>query len=191
MNEVNESVSSWNHRIDAVSEQTEHILADFKSGEINKKPSPDKWSIGEVLHHLITVNESYFESIRQIRAGQQNLPFGARIPFLVKVFGNSILKSVKPENLRKTKTFPVWAPDASQCDESIINRFTRNQWKLKEQIEGSIDLMEKDTIISSPASRLIVYKLQMAFEIIITHEERHLLQILELTNWLNERKAAS
>ena len=47
-------------------------------------------------------------------------------------------------------------------------------------IENSRDLVEKGTIISSPANKNIGYKLETAFEIIVTHEQRHFEQSKEV-----------
>jgi len=47
-------------------------------------------------------------------------------------------------------------------------------------IAGCSDLLDKGTIISSPANKNIVYKLEMAFDIITTHEQRHFEQAKEV-----------
>jgi len=47
-------------------------------------------------------------------------------------------------------------------------------------IENSKDLVEKGTVISSPANKNIVYKLEKAFEILLTHERRHFEQSKEI-----------
>ena len=53
---------------------------------------------------------------------------------------------------------------------------TAHEWfapELKKRIENSRDLVEREIIISSPANKNIVYKLETAFDIIVTHEKRH------------------
>ena len=47
-------------------------------------------------------------------------------------------------------------------------------------VRGCKDLLEKGTVISSPANKNIVYKLENAFDIITTHEQRHLEQAREV-----------
>jgi hypothetical protein len=50
---------------------------------------------------------------------------------------------------------------------------------------NSQDLVDKGTIISSPANKIIVYKLEIAFDIIVAHEKRHLEQAREVLQILN------
>lgn len=83
------------------------------------------------------------------------------------------------------KTFPVWEPTISQVNDDILQRFEKHQNELKRQIETSKELVEKGTIISSPANRNIVYKLETAFDIIVSHEQRHLEQASEILYNLN------
>ena len=82
------------------------------------------------------------------------------------------------------KTFPIWEPTASQIRTDIIQHFEKHQSELKRQIEASKLLIEKGTIISSPANRIIVYKLETAFDIIVSHEQRHLAQAKEVLRLL-------
>lgn len=51
---------------------------------------------------------------------------------------------------------------------------------LKQKIEDAKELIENGTIIASPANRNIVYKLETAFDIIISHEQRQLEQAKEI-----------
>ena len=64
----------------------------------------------------------------------------------------------------------------SNVDENILDRFNSHQEKFKEEIRKSADLIDKQVVISSPANKWIVYKLETAFDIIILHEKRHLKQ---------------
>ena len=51
---------------------------------------------------------------------------------------------------------------------------------LKERIISAESFLHSGVIISSPANKNIVYKLEQAFEIIVTHEERHLNQAIAI-----------
>jgi len=52
--------------------------------------------------------------------------------------------------------------------------------KRNKMIAGRWRLIEKQPIISSPANRIIVYKLETAFGIMVAHEKRHLGQEKEV-----------
>ena len=72
----------------------------------------------------------------------------------------------------------------------ILDRFKEHQSDLKKIIENSKDLVEKGRIISSPANKNIIYKLEIAFEIIVTHEKRHFEQSKEVLR-LMKKEASS
>jgi hypothetical protein len=49
-------------------------------------------------------------------------------------------------------------------------------------MEDDGEFVERDVVISSPANRNIVYKLKTAFDIIMSHEQRHFEQAKEVLN---------
>lgn len=169
----------WLRQIDQTTQKAEEAFASLRPEELNWKPSTDKWSIAQCLDHLIVTNESYWPVVQQVRAGTYRAPWHARFGFLTRFFGNIVLGSVQPDRRRKMKTFPIWEPAQSDLPGDIVTRFVSHQKELKDLIRGSEDLLAKGTVISSPANRIIVYKLATAFDIIVTHEERHLQQALE------------
>ena len=92
---------------------------------------------------------------------------------MVSFFWKRVLEAVQSDRKKKTKTFPIWEPSSGQILKGILERFKKHQSELKKRIENSRDLVEREIIISSPANKNIVYKLETAFYIIVTHEKRH------------------
>jgi bifunctional N-acetylglucosamine-1-phosphate-uridyltransferase/glucosamine-1-phosphate-acetyltransferase GlmU-like protein len=78
------------------------------------------------------------------------------------------------------KTFPIWEPTTSNVIGDILNRFQIHQNELIQKIEEAKGLVEKGVVISSPANKNILYKLETAFDIIVSHEQRHIEQSKEL-----------
>ena len=91
-----------------------------------------------------------------------------------------ILKSVHPGREKKIKTFPIWEPADSEFSDDLLLKFEAHQEELKQAIIKSEKLIASGAVIASPANTNIVYKLETAFEIIVTHEERHLSQTQEI-----------
>jgi hypothetical protein len=99
---------------------------------------------------------------------------------MVSFLGKTVLNAVQPDRKKKMKTFPIWEPTTSNVIGDILNRFQNHQNELIQKIEGSQGLVEKGVVISSPANKNIVYKLETAFDIIVSHEQRHLEQAKEV-----------
>jgi hypothetical protein len=173
--------------INVYSDQIDKITSDFTATfggltqeQLNWKPDSKTWSIAQNIDHLMVLNQTYFPIIQSIRENKFMLPFIGKIPFLVNFLGKMILSSVQPDRRRKVKTFSIWEPKSSNIDGDILERFRDHQEKLKKLIVDNSDLIEKGVVISSPANKNIVYRLDKAFEIIITHEMRHFEQAKEV-----------
>lgn len=169
----------WNDTVDIITNNFLHEFGTLNSEQLNLKPDSDTWSIAQNIDHLIVINESYYPVIQAVRDKSFMLPFIGKVGFFVNFFGRFILKSVQPDRKRKMKTFPIWQPAQSDILFDILKKFHAHQKELKKLISDCEDLLQAGTVISSPANKNIVYKLETAFDIIVAHEERHFEQAKE------------
>lgn len=174
------NVQHWLSKIDETTNSFQHAFGLLTESELNWKPNTKTWSVAQNIHHLITINETYYPVVKRVRDGSQKLPWIASVKFMVRFFGNFILDSIEPTRKRKMKTFTLWEPSHSNISGDIVQQFIQHQNELKNLIQSSTDLLDKDVVISSPANRNIVYTLARAFDIITTHEVRHFNQAVEV-----------
>jgi hypothetical protein len=172
----------WITRIDRITEDFKNDFGSLTAEQLNWKQHAGSWSIAQNVHHLMVINESYYPAIKEIRANTYTVPWIGRIGFMRRFFARVILNSVQPDRKRKMKTFPLWEPSVSAIDADILHRFEAHQEVLKKLITDSHDLLERGVVLSSPANKNIVYTLADAFEIMVTHEARHLEQAREVYN---------
>jgi hypothetical protein len=99
---------------------------------------------------------------------------------MVSFLGKIVLNGVQPDRKKRMKTFPIWEPNTSNVIGDILSRFQNHQNELIQKIEAAKELVEKGVVISSPANKNIVYKLETAFDIIVSHEQRHFEQAKEI-----------
>ena len=170
----------WINEIDRLTSDFKTTFSELSTEELNWKENELKWCIAQNIEHLICINESYYPVIESIRKEEYKRPLLGKIGFVVNLFGRMILKSVQADRKKKMKTFPIWEPRKSNIADDILTRFEVHQDELKQMIINSQDLLKKDIVISSPANVNIVYKLNVAWDIIIAHEQRHLLQAKEV-----------
>ena len=171
--------TKWTKQIDEVTEAFENEFGKLPFDIIFSKPAADVWSVGENISHIIRINESYYPILDALQQGIYNPAWTSKIGFLVRFFGEQILKSVNPDRTRKMKTFPLWEPDVSEQDAEIFTRFRQHQEELKRRIQACSVFLDEGAIIHSPANKFLVYKLETAFDIIVTHEKRHYEQSAE------------
>lgn len=177
----------WTKQIDEVTENFVNAFGKMNVQQLNWKPNGQTWSIGQILDHLTVINRSYYPVLKEVKTGVYQPPFMARWNFMVSFLGKMILNSVQPDRKRKTKTFPIWEPTQSEVPPDILTRFVQEQDELKKVIQGSYSLLDAGTVISSPANRNIVYKLETAFDIMVAHERRHFNQAKEIEMMMNPK----
>lgn len=173
-------IKTLEKEINEISLSLVNEFGNLSEEELNWKPNSTTWSIAQNIDHIIAVNKTYWPIIEQVKNGTYQIPFLGKISLLTSFFGKFILNSVQPDRKTKIKTFKIWEPSTSTINKEIINDFKIHQEELIKLIVSSEDLLAKNTIISSPVNRNIVYSLEKAFEIIISHEKRHLNQAKEV-----------
>ncbi len=179
------------HRIDQITAAFTDTFGNLTAEELNWKPGSDSWSIAQNIAHLIIVNESYFPMIKRLQEGSYRPPWVGTFDVVTRFFGKLLLKSVKPDRKRKTKTLAIWNPESSKISGDILARFAEHQQALKQTIAACQPLTRKGAVISSPANKIIVYKLDTAFDIMITHEQRHFEQAKEVLALIEKNAATS
>ncbi|MCB9234913.1 MAG: DinB family protein [Bacteroidia bacterium] len=174
------NTDKWTRGLDEVTALFQEKFGHLSAGQLNFKPDPQTWSIAQNLDHLMVINQTYFPVMEALHKGTYEVPFMGKIGFMVKFMGNMILKGVNPDRQRKMRTFPIWEPSQSDIPGDILERFAAHQQQMKNLIEQASGLLDKGVVIASPASSKIVYKLETAFDIILTHEKRHFVQACEV-----------
>ena len=177
---MKDRINRWLERLDNQSERVKALFGNLNDAELEKKISPKEWSIAQNLKHLMVVNNSYFPTIESVRSGKPKLNFLSKFSFMRGVFGKLILDSVQPDRKRKMQTFPVWEPKELTIENNVVEEFLKHQEKIKQLIADSEDLLLSSAFLPSPANRNIAYSLEDAFEIIVTHGERHINQAAEI-----------
>ena len=172
--------SNWISSLDSHTQNFQETFGALSEDQLNWKPDPNTWSVAQNIDHLITINRTYFPVVASLHQGTYKLSLMGKVGFIAPVMGKMVLNAVGPDRKRKTKTFPIWEPQSSKIGGDILERFASHQEELKQMIEGATDLLDRGVIISSPANKNIVYSLESGFDIIVSHEERHLVQAKEV-----------
>ncbi len=178
---------NWTTEIDILTSSFEKEFGHLTEKELNWKPNSTTWSIAQNIEHLIIINQTYFPILADLKASRYKVSWLGKFNFFVSFFGKFVLDAVKPDRKKKIKTFDIWQPATSNIVGNILERFKRHQTELKNEIEGSKTLLERKVVIASPANKNIVYRLETAFDIMVTHEQRHFEQAKEVLAMLQKQ----
>jgi hypothetical protein len=156
-----------------------HVKARFgplSAAQLNWKPAPDRWSVGQCLDHLLTADGAYFPTFDTVRAGRYRKTLWQRMPVLPTFFGRMLLKAIDPANTRKSKAPAIFKPASSDVDTGVVRRFGEQQATLVGYLEAGAGFDLDGTIIASPVSPIVTYSLFDAFRILVRHAQRHVQQ---------------
>lgn len=148
--------------------------------QLNFKPAADKWSIAQCLHHLIVSNSTYYPQLNAVVAQQHNNTFYQNIRFISRFFGRWLIKETGPVVTKPMKNPAPFAPAQSHFPMSVITDFANHQREFTSLLLLLSNTDLQNTVISSPALRIITYNLEDLLTILAGHEQRHLQQALRV-----------
>src|SRR6266487_1097548 len=127
----------WIEELDDVTLSIKNEFGGLSDEELNWKPNASTWSVGQIIDHLFVVNKTYFPIFSQLKNNEYQLIWLGKIDFMVRFFGDLILKSVNPDRKKKMKTLSIWEPSKSRIETDIIQKFSEQQQTLKVWISNS------------------------------------------------------
>lgn len=163
-----------------VAEEARSAFDRLTPSQLNWKPSPERWSVGQCFDHLITTNKGYFPIFEDVLAGKKQT-FLESMPVLPGLAGKLLIKSLDPSSTRRIKAPKKFQPAQSDISSSVINDFTNQQARIVQKMQATAHLDLEKIVITSPVSAAITYSLMDAYRIIVVHEQRHFQQSQRVT----------
>ncbi|MBV9217696.1 MAG: DinB family protein [Acidobacteria bacterium] len=164
--------------LDRVTDDVTVTFSDLKPEQLNWKPGPEGWSVGQCFEHLNSANAGMVKAISAKIEGTSPVTFYERLPFLPTMFGRLISNAVSPGGKRKIKAPKVFEPSLSDVDPQVVEQFVDFQPAITALMEKCSD---SGIIMGSPAAAFITYRLLDAFTIVVRHEQRHFDQAKRVT----------
>lgn len=143
--------------------------------QLNWKPRPEKWSIGQCLEHLCIAGEVYLPPISKALEHRQPSPVETITPGW---FGRWFIKSyIAPGPETKKAPAPTKIrPVLSVVEPSVLDRFLAVNRDVRGLIERAQPYDVNRIRFVNPFISIIRFTVGTGFEIIAKHEDRHLLQ---------------
>lgn len=170
-----------NELIEELIEATKDMLnraqafTDLTDQQLNKKQSPESWSILECIEHLNRYGDFYIPEIsKRLKTAK---PCPTSQTFKSSWLGEYFAQSMKPKaKLNKMKTFTVMNPKGSKLDRSVLQTFAQQQRQMLDLLQAArtVDMTKTKTSIS--ISSFIKLRLGDTFRVVIYHNQRHLEQ---------------
>lgn len=173
---IDELVGKGREAGDKAKSMFNHLSLD----QLNWKPEAGSWSIGQCLDHLVVSDMMYFPAFKKIYTGTYKMNGWQRWSPLSGLFGKMLVNQLQEKVQKKLNAPRVFQPSQSQIDLGILDRFHKHLDTLLEYIEHGKQVDIDKIYITSPAFKLVTYKLRHAFQILVQHERRHINQAIRV-----------
>jgi uncharacterized damage-inducible protein DinB len=166
------------------------VISEFSSlslPQLNWKPAPDSWSIGQCLDHIIVANSLYFPTLKKITDGNYVASFWEKRSPFTTFFGNFFVKHFQEDVKSKMKTTRVFLPSTSDIGLDVVERFYQHHDTFMGFISKCGQLNLAEIVITSPEFRFVTYNLRDVIQFLVQHEHRHINQAIRVKSALSSK----
>jgi hypothetical protein len=161
--------------LDAADARAVALVKDLTSDQLNWKPRPDAWSVGQCLEHLCLSNEVYAKPMLDSLGGRATGPVDEIRPGW---FGRWFIRRyIEPATQSTRGRAPSKVvPVVRQIDASILRRFIASNARIRDVIAGARQHDVNRVRFRNPFVPLIRFTVGTGLQIVARHNHRHLLQ---------------
>lgn len=160
--------------LSAIAREAQEIFTPLTAAQLNWKPDAASWSVAQCLDHLITIDRQMLDVMAKVVAPDHRKELVERIPFLAKLLGPTMVRSLGPQVGRKLKAPPTSLPSSSALPPTIVGDFIAHQADVVARLRALVAGREH-VLMRSPFAPL-AYSVGDASRLICAHERRHVEQ---------------
>ncbi|QNH63067.1 DinB family protein [Hymenobacter sediminicola] len=161
----------------ALRDVTQQRFKALTDDQLNRRPSPDKWSVGQCLEHLNIVGGLYLPTItRKLKQAQER---GSKPASTVKhgYIGRKMTEALRvPPTQKAIKTPQQFAPSGSRLPRTVVEVFSRQLDELLNLLEQARQVNANAVRIPNPIIPLLWPRLTDVAEMMVVHIKRHVAQ---------------
>ncbi len=170
--------TAWSRRLiselDAADHRAEPLAKGLTHEQLNWRPRPDAWSIGQCLQHLHDTNAVYLPAMSNALEGRERSPVQEITPGW---FGRWFIRNyIEPSAQTKRARAPKKVAPPKEVDDSILESFLRGNQSARELVDKASDYDVNRIRFRNPFIPLIRFTVGTGLEIVSKHQSRHLLQ---------------
>lgn len=169
-------LQSYLDQLAAIDGQVDALLANITEEQLNWRPGPEQWSVGECVDHLTVTGTRLLERSEPAIANARSRGRFADGPFRYGPINRWFARTLDEGETRKVKTFPIYVPSASNIGERVAVEFGQFHQRLAEAIGSANGVDLKKVKVRSPAMPLLNLSLGAWFAATLAHERRHIAQ---------------
>lgn len=158
----------------AADERAIALARPLTAAQLNWRPSPTEWSIGQCLDHLLVTNKEYLPPIAMALERAQRAPVAEITPGW---FGRWFLRTqIVPSPASRKGKAPKKVAPVSEVDGTILERFLASNEQARRVVERAGPYDVNHVRFRNPFVPVIRFTTGTGFEILSKHQDRHLPQ---------------
>jgi hypothetical protein len=163
-------------QLEAIKLRAANLLAGLTNDQVNWRPGPSRWSIGQAVDHLNVTAAIYVPTLDLvIRRAHDRKRFN-RGPFRYGIVERWMVRSMEPPPRRRFRAPRSFLPMLSHSPETLLPAFLDWQDRIADRLKAANGLDLSRVKVWSPVLPLIRFSLGQTFALIAAHERRHLWQ---------------
>ena len=175
-------------RIAGITKDLSEVAADahehfgpLSAGQLNWKPAEESWSVAQCLDHLIRTNHEFDAEFERFKAGGRENSFWENYSPFTGWFGRFLINASKNDS-KKIKAPSKRIVPPSNIEADIVQRFVDDLAAINLKIEACAGFDREKTVLTSPFLKVMTYKLDDAFTLLVEHTRRHIRQAKRVTD---------
>ena len=154
--------------------RAERLAKALTPEQLNWRPRPNAWSVGQCLQHLYVANEVYLPAISSSLDGRRRSRVQEIVPGW---FGRwFIRKYIEPSPESRRARAPKKIEPGKEVEPSILESFLRSNREARELVYRASDYDINRIRFKNPFIPMLRFTLGTGLEIVSKHQSRHLLQ---------------
>jgi hypothetical protein len=160
--------------LSAADERATALAQPLTPQQLNWKPHPGEWSVGQCIEHLYVANEVYCSAMAAALVGQ---PLTVVQDITPGWFGRWFIRNyIEPSPETKRRRAPRKITPGPQVDASILDRFLDSNRRARELVQRASDYDVNRIRFKNPFVPLLRFTVGTGLEVLAKHQRRHLLQ---------------
>ncbi len=161
-------------------------MASLDIQALNYKTGVEHWSALECIEHLNRY-AAYYNPL--LTAAGDNFHFGTDSVYKKSWLGHLSIKSIHPDNRKKSKTIKRMNPVNSELDNHCIDTFLHSQTQLETLVAQGDPINFNKKVIPVEFFKFLKLGIGETLEFILLHQKRHLIQAKEMLHAFETKKA--
>ncbi|SHI64021.1 DinB superfamily protein [Hymenobacter daecheongensis DSM 21074] len=161
----------------ALRELTAQRFRPLSDDQLNRRPAPGKWSIGQCLEHLNIIGGHVLPVMaRKLKQAQES---GSKPAETVKTgfIGRKLIVAMQtPASEKPLQSPQQYAPSGSRLPRTVVEVFSRQLDELANLVEQARTVNANGIRIPNPVIPLLYLRLTDQLELLVVHLKRHVQQ---------------